>query len=94
MTKVLQVRLDSETKAAADRLYADLGLDTSTAVRMFLQASLQANGLPFAVKRAFNPETEAALQEARDIAAGKIKAKGYKSVEEMFAELDAEIVKE
>jgi DNA-damage-inducible protein J len=65
MAKVLQVRLDNETKAAADQLYADMGLDTSTAVRMFLRASLQANGLPFAVKRAFNAETEAALQEAR-----------------------------
>jgi DNA-damage-inducible protein J len=88
MTKVLQVRLDNDTKAAADRLYTDMGLDTSTAVRMFLHASLQVNGLPFAVKRVFNADTETAMREARDIAAGKIKAKGYKSVEEMFAELD------
>jgi DNA-damage-inducible protein J len=90
MTKVLQVRLDNEIKAAADQLYADMGLDTSTAVRMFLHASLQTNGLPFAVKRAFNAETEAAMQEARDIMSGKIKVKTYKSARELSAELDAE----
>jgi len=38
----------------------------------------------------YNAETLAAMQEARDIMAGKIKTKRYKTVEEMDADLDAE----
>jgi hypothetical protein len=38
----------------------------------------------------YNAETLAAIQEARDIRAGKIKTKSYDTVEEMEADLDAE----
>jgi DNA-damage-inducible protein J len=47
----IQVRVDDSTKTAIDSLFASLGLDTSTAVRMFLTASLEHSGLPFAVRR-------------------------------------------
>jgi DNA-damage-inducible protein J len=46
----IQVRVNDSIKAAVDSLFTGLGLDTSTAVRMFLAASLESNGLPFAVK--------------------------------------------
>jgi len=36
----------------------------------------------------YNMETEAAMQEARDIMAGKIPAKVYQSVAEMNADID------
>jgi hypothetical protein len=38
----------------------------------------------------YNAETEAAMQEARDIRAGKIKAKRYNTMEELYADIDAE----
>jgi hypothetical protein len=38
----------------------------------------------------YNAETEAAMQEARDIMSGKIQAKCYQSIREMFADLDAD----
>ena len=38
----------------------------------------------------YNAETLAAMQEVRDIRAGKIKTKRYNTVEEMEADLDAE----
>ena len=47
----IQVRVDEGVKTAADSLFSSLGLDTSTAVRMFLMASLENDGLPFPVKR-------------------------------------------
>jgi hypothetical protein len=37
----------------------------------------------------YNAETLAAMQEARDIEAGKIKTKTYATVQEMEADLDA-----
>ncbi|MBQ4485485.1 MAG: type II toxin-antitoxin system RelB/DinJ family antitoxin [Oscillospiraceae bacterium] len=46
----LQVRLNDDMKARADQLFASLGFDTSTAVRMFLAASIENNGLPFEVR--------------------------------------------
>ena len=47
----LQVRMDDNMKVAADSLFNSLGLDTSTAVRIFISASLDNNGLPFEVRR-------------------------------------------
>ncbi|MDR1832318.1 MAG: type II toxin-antitoxin system RelB/DinJ family antitoxin [Fusobacteriaceae bacterium] len=36
----IQVRIDEKTKASVDSLFSSLGMDTSTAVRMFLAAAL------------------------------------------------------
>ena len=47
----IQVRVDDSTKAAADSLFSSLGLDTSTAVRMFIAAAIAARGIPFTVKQ-------------------------------------------
>ncbi|MDR2732511.1 MAG: hypothetical protein LBB36_04760 [Fibromonadaceae bacterium] len=38
----------------------------------------------------YNEETLAAIQESRDIMSGKIKAKSYDSMEELYADIDAE----
>jgi DNA-damage-inducible protein J len=47
----IQVRVSDNVKAEADDLFSGLGLDTSTAVRVFLRAALENNGLPFLIKR-------------------------------------------
>ena len=57
----IQIRVDDSIKAAADSLFSSLGLDISTAVRMFLSASLENDGIPFEVK---HREPSADLQEA------------------------------
>ena len=46
----IQIRVDDSIKTAADSLFNSLGLDTSTAVRMFLSAAIENDGLPFTVK--------------------------------------------
>jgi DNA-damage-inducible protein J len=62
----IQVRVDDTIKAAADSLFADLGLDTSTAVRMFILASLEDDGIPFVIKRRnYNAETLEAMEDSR-----------------------------
>lgn len=45
----LQIRVDDELKANADILFRGLGLDTSTAIRIFLTAAIENNGIPFQV---------------------------------------------
>ncbi|GHV07139.1 DNA-damage-inducible protein J [Campylobacterota bacterium] len=47
----IQVRVDDAVKSAVDELFVSLGLDTSTAVRMFFSSALEYNGIPFAIKR-------------------------------------------
>lgn len=48
-------------------------------------------GLPFEMKQPrYNSETEAAMQEARDIMNGYTSTKSYSSARELFAELDAD----
>ena len=50
-TTNIQVRVDSALKAEAEQLFADMGLDMPTAVRLFLKQAIINNGLPFAVER-------------------------------------------
>ena len=49
MTETIQVRVDNQLKDSVDALFSSLGLDTSTAIRIFLIASLKAGGIPFTV---------------------------------------------
>jgi len=51
MSKTIQVRVDDHLKESADTLFSSLGLDTSTAIRMFLVASMEVGGIPFAVRK-------------------------------------------
>ena len=51
----IQVRVDDTIKAAADSLFTSLGLDTSTAVRMFIAAAVDNRGIPFHVKKTSRP---------------------------------------
>ena len=66
MATVLQVRLDDELKAQATMVYDQLGLDLSSAVRMFLKKSVAVNGTPFEVRNeSSRSKAEAALLSMR-----------------------------
>ena len=47
---VLQVRIDDELKNQATAIYSELGIDLSTAVRMFFKKSVLVGGIPFDTK--------------------------------------------
>jgi len=80
---VIQIRIDDKTKVAADSLFNSLGLDTSTAVRMFLSASLANDGLPFTVKRQ-KPGNDL-LEAINDTRSGTNLHGPYKTAEEAVA---------
>jgi DNA-damage-inducible protein J len=63
---MIQVRIDDSVKSAADSLFSTLGLDTSTAVRMFIAAAIENDGIPFAVKRGGNRRPNPQLREAME----------------------------
>ena len=87
----INIRVDADVKAQAQRLFSALGMDLTTAVNVFLRQSIEQGGIPFVIaQKRYNPETELAMQEARDIISRKIDAKRYTSAKELFEELDDE----
>ena len=90
-TANINIRTEPETKSGAEQLFASFGISVSDAINIFLHQSLIVGGLPFEVRQhRFNAETEAAMQEARDIASGKIFAKRYDSARALLEDLDKE----
>ncbi len=87
----IQVRVEDSIKASADALFNHLGLDTSTAIRIFLNKAIACDGLPFAVRCEPNRETLAAMAETLEIERNPAAYKSYSSARELFDELDAEI---
>lgn len=88
-TITTSIRTDAALKREADRLFADLGMNFSTAVNTFLRQAVREQGLPFKPSRNVpNADTRAAMIEADHIAADP-NAHGYHSADELFEDLDA-----
>lgn len=51
MSSTIQVRIDDELKSRSDRLFKELGTDTTSAIRMFLTQAVAVNGFPFSIKK-------------------------------------------
>jgi addiction module RelB/DinJ family antitoxin len=50
-TSLLQVRIDTELKKAAEELFADIGLDTSSVVRLFFKQAVARQEIPLPLTR-------------------------------------------
>ena len=85
------MRMNRQKKTDLETLFGRLGMTLPEAVNIFFENSLLVGGLPFPVRLPrYNRETEAAIQEARDIMSGKLETKSYSSARELFDELDAD----
>lgn len=51
MSSTIQIRVDDELKKKSDQLFKDLGIDTTTAIRIFLTQAVANDGFPFEIKR-------------------------------------------
>lgn len=52
MAKVsTNITIDADTKKKAQELLADLGLDLSTAINIFLKQMVRENAIPFSIQR-------------------------------------------
>ena len=49
-TTNISIRMDADLKAQADALFAELGMNLSTAFNIFVRQSLREGGIPFEVK--------------------------------------------
>lgn len=61
-------RTSKETKAEAQRICAELGMDMSTALNVFLKKMVRVRSIPFEVtaEEEFNEETKAVIKEAME----------------------------
>jgi len=91
MSKVnVSIRIDAELKKQADTIFADMGLNMTTVMNMFLRHVVRQGRIPFEVATDIpNAETVAAIQEMDDMINGNIPAKRYTSTDELFKDLDA-----
>ena len=64
------IRMNKSIKQQAQKLFADLGIDMSSAVNLFIKQAIFQNGLPFEVSKKPNAVTLSAIEDADN---GKLK---------------------
>ena len=87
-TTNLNIRTDKCIKDQAEEIFAELGLNMTTAVNMFLRTAIREHGIPFELKLDVpNETTAAAIEEGRKLMADP-DAPRYASMDELKAALD------
>ena len=71
------LRIDDKLKADCDTVFADLGINMTSAIMLFLKQVVRTRGIPFEIScmpYIINDRIEDKLAEARaDVAAGRVK---------------------
>jgi DNA-damage-inducible protein J len=82
-TAIVRTRVEPKLKREANKILNKLGLSESEGVRLLLKSLVLHNGLPYELKVP-NAETRKAIEEVDK----GIYSKGYKDIDEMFADLE------
>ena len=80
----LNIRIDKNIKAKAGKTLSALGLDTSTAVRIFLHQVVVERGLPFIPRR---NSVAIRAQWDKEVAEAKKSSRRYKTAAEALSNL-------
>ena len=84
MSSTIKARVESDLKLQAETVFRQLGMDMSSAIKMFLAQVVQHQALPFEVKLV-QPNARTLLAVA-DSYAGRIES--VDSVDALFADAD------
>ena len=82
-TSIVQFRIDDDLKAQATEIYEKLGLDLSTALRIFLKRSVAVRGIPFSMTL----DNEPSVSFAEDEEVMKLSEQLMDSNNEVYKEL-------
>lgn len=82
---MLQIGVEETLKEEADILFDSLGLDTATAVRIFLKAAVERDGIPFPVSH--RVPTESLLEAMEDARTGRNLIGPFHTAEEAVASM-------
>jgi DNA-damage-inducible protein J len=74
----LNIKIDRDLKAQADKLFNDMGMNLTTAVNVFVRQAVLEKAIPFRIYRSVEPsaitansaQRQAAMQEIRDLLEG------------------------
>ncbi len=88
MAKVsTNISIDADVKKQAQELFADLGLDLSTAINIYLKKAISEQGIPFDVTR--EAPNSVTLKAIADSEKGDDVYGPFDSVEELMESLNA-----
>ncbi len=87
MNTTIQLRIDKATKVSAQKVFSELGLDMSSAMKLFLRTVSRTKSIPFEIRtvNCFTPAQEARM--LKEIAWTEKYGKGYKTAEELTKHL-------
>jgi DNA-damage-inducible protein J len=74
----LNIKIDRDLKAQADRLFSDMGMNLTTAVNVFVRQAVLEKAIPFRIYRSAGPsaitassaQRQAAMREIRELLSG------------------------
>ena len=85
----LNIRTDKDVKEQAEQLFAELGLNMTTAVNLFLRTAIRKRGIPFdLILDVPNDTTVAAIEEGKRLLNDPASPK-YSNMEDLKAALDS-----
>ena len=83
----MNIRVDSEIKDTAKQIFAELGLDLTTAVNIFLRQSIREHGIPFNLR--LNIPNEETLEAIEDVKNHRNMSKSFSNIEDLMEDLNA-----
>ena len=87
-TTNITMRIDEELKAQAEELFADLGLNMTSAFTVFVKQAVREQPIPFMLSReSVNAETLEAMEEVKQMKQHPEFGKSYTDIDEMMEEL-------
>ncbi len=87
----MNIRMDADVKRQAQKIFSDMGMDTTTAINIFLRQVIRTHSIPFDIKTDVpNDETLLAIKEVRELK-NNPNVKSYDSFAELLEEVRNEI---
>ena len=83
-TSTLQIRIDSKTKIAAQKTLSDLGLDISSATKIFLKQVISTKSIPFEIRTVNGFTLAQEAEMLKEAAWAEKHGKRYKTVSAML----------
>ena len=83
----IQIRIDSDTKQRAKKVFKKMGLDVSSGIKLYLARVVQDETVPFIVRTENGYTTEQENELLREARIALKKGKRYKTTQEIYADL-------
>ncbi|MDR3314634.1 MAG: type II toxin-antitoxin system RelB/DinJ family antitoxin [Oscillospiraceae bacterium] len=87
-TTNLNVRVNGEIKSQADSIFAELGLNTSAAINIFLRYCVRHAGIPFELRLDSADATKRAFRNVRNAFEGEAERLGLQDEQDVVALVD------